>query len=517
MSGRQLTIVAVVVGTLVLMASCVILGAVAVIVVAIRHQTSAAPVTTATSEWEQFSADLQREREAANGWSTEETRERVRDYILATPRVRSYNVAGIVLRSMDQDPSPEVVAVLADPANRTRLREIVPGDDPDDQTSRLKLATGLLRQPPPPGLVAALAPFLDEADAELRAAAAGELAEVRTPEAMPLIHRALRDPASEVVDATLAGLRWPKLDGSSLEPDQRDALFEAILAHDGSEDAFPVASILMELDVERATTHYLAQPLVAEVQSQRVNAIISSWASKDVRVPRERLMELVTALAGGPNSWPAGSTKGDVAYLLALHQHPDDLELLRHYAQSAQERARRSGEGDLSAYMVARGLLTHQGFHGALDTLYGGEIETDDPDANPAMSPASRQVAAALGLSYWFDDDGAASVLWALEPGDYADAMAGFHAMGAIEYADVAGQVQALFGRAGPSANATVREQQVAEIEEREGETLAALDEQWAAISTNLDLLAAEYILANPDLFDELRAQPPDTPAPTAS
>ena len=62
--------------------------------------------------------------------------------------------------------------------------------------------------------------------------------------------------------------------------------------------------------------------------------------------------------------------------------------------------------------------------------------------------------------------------------------------------------------RAKPSANPTVREQQLADINTATPDAFEEIDNAWYEATGSLYCMVAEYIIRNPEAFAKFRAQP---------
>lgn len=515
MTRTHWTIVWVLAGLVVVFACCIISSAVGIIVFAARRHATMGAQSTAWDDlaemaeeeksWEQLLADIQAEKDAAVQWTPEQTRAKLEAYIFQlTPDDDDAHTAE-VLRSLGEELMPQLVAVIADPANRGRLAQTVESDDEYEAPSlNLDRALALAEDPIPGELVAALVPLLEESNSDVRAAAFAAIARARSRDTLPVIERALADPAEVVVLRTLLGLAWPEEPLRSLDDDVRVRLFDAVMPHAAHPHPYGdyAPDILLRLDPERATAHFLTLSLSRPENSDLLASIASAWARSHARVARERLVEFDDALASMPSSEVPPMARADVAYLLALHQVPDDAARVRAIVQWA-----RAQENVLSftSYRLGQALLSHQGFHGALDVLHNEGL---DPEVSAGWSESVRHLSAAARVQLYAR--GGALEFYFEEPtGDgWSDALAGLRTIGAHGQRAAFERAVALFGRAGPSPNREIRIEQLDAIRQDEADPWSELEAALSGADDPFELLAAEYIVAHPELFEELRADP---------
>lgn len=521
---RNWMILWIIVGLVVALPCCIISAAVAIIVMAFRQQQPA-PQASASGDWSAIAKALGITNnsgpagpnlyEVAQSWTPEERRQHLEEYIFAPHEWPLADSTSLVFQTTRSQIRPDLVAILADPANRPRLATVLDTDPEETWRPRTCLgrAADLLQPPLPADLVPALMVFFADDSADVRADGAYALALVGTGEAIPGIQRALADADSRVVTKTVQGLGRLVYSALPEDADTRRQLFDAVLmVADNAELADEIPQVLIRLDTQRATDYYLTRDLIGGATGNEVRAITAAWVDVDARVPRDRLRELAVALSTGRHEWPATNTKGNAAYLLALHQNPDDLALLRHLAHMA---ALPGEEAEVSASEVARALVSHQGFHGAISNLSAVSDEELARQPDPV-----RQAAAVLALSDFVDEEYLEAYFENPDGLDWKDAQEGLRAIGARQHAAIFDQAVGLFGRAMPAANPEVRAQQLADIAASHPDAWDDLDAQWYDTTDSLQLLVAEFILRNPEAFAHYRADPwaPDgDPDPSAA
>lgn len=434
--------------------------------------------------WQQLvneDQDIEREAEAAQGWSDERVARAVRWYVFEVKS--SDNAWGNykVLQRLGSRTHPEVLRILRDPALRAQLIKPTKTDGlPEAPFNRLcKLLDKV-----PPETAKLIVPFTEDSEAEIRRDAVRVLGEIGTEEALAAVRKSLGDSDEYVRSRALRGL-LTAVKENRLDAVGRRNLFESgliLLAEGKNSDEVP--GLLLKLDRPRATAFFLSEESL-NPQSKALHYVLRVLNEEQIPVPRDRLLALIEKFNKPDLDYPQTYQLSETLRTLGRHKLPEDRKLLDGYLSHPEKKV---VEGAAAGMLASHGL---EDFRQHIWEPRDGKILTVPQRHYYAVFMLDAEVCNGGFSQYFFNSSG----------DDWRDALAGLEAMGSKERLAIFREALAKFGATGPSGDREKRMGQLAKIANAEEKLFDKYDSRYYASTEVIDVMVMRYVLKNPEAF----------------
>jgi HEAT repeat protein len=427
--------------------------------------------------------DVEREAEAARGWSDERVAEAVRWYVLELKSSRRAWDKLTVLQKLAARTRPEALRILRDSSLRPRLVEATREDEHSLPEAPFNRLCKLLDKPPPE-VAPLLMPFTEDPLPEIRRDAARLLGEIGTEEALTALQKALGDSDEYVRSWALRGLN-AALKENRIGAEGRRGLFDSGLRLLGEgKNADEAASLLLKIDRERAVAFFLSDASMSP-QSKALHRVLELLNEERISVPRERLLAIVHELKKPHLDYPQTYQLHEVLRALGRHKVPEDRGVLNGYLSHADERV---AEGAAAGLLASHEL---EDFRQRIGGPRGGKGLTVPQRHYRAVSWLDDEVSNGGFSQYFFNSSG----------DNWRDALAALEAMGSKERLAIFREVLAKFGAAGPSEDREKRMGQLSKIANAEDALFDRFDSRYYKSTEVIDVMVMRYVLKNPDAF----------------
>lgn len=391
---------------------------------------------------------------------------------------------------------PFALGLLRDPTIRDRLLVPIPGIEPSPRHSALPLVRicEIFEARTPVEAIPLLEPHLDSSLEEVATAVARAIASTGSMAGAPHILRALSSDAESAAAGAVQGLEWAV--NSRMEPPLGDAIYHDVqkrfekpgLAQDARISA---GRLLLKLDRAR-TLAWLASPEIIQRGRVELGAALSLLLRADAS-PNPELLRAVLNGAMAPTAECHSGVLADAARLLGLHHQPEDRSLLESLA---------NGNYDSEAEVELR--------DGALEGLFNWMRlspvreriqELAFTDADESVGIEERYLRAVLALDMELQNGGFAQYFFNTAGDRWCDALAGLESMGMKQHRLLLEAAIARFGPERPSANRSLRLEQMDAMEDGGCTAFDELDTAYYRCEDTVDAAAARFIVRHVDAF----------------
>ena len=423
--------------------------------------------------------------EAAKSWDDEQVAELTRRFILDVASSRDAWKEGRILNGLGTRTHPTVLHLLRDTSLYGRLVKPT-GIDllPEAPFNR---ACKVLGESPGPEAVEPLSPFLSDSSDEIRKDAALAIARTGAATITPLVRKAFSDEDEYVRSYALMGLNFA-LERQGLSDNVKAELFDDVLKllrTDRSAD--DAAEILYQLNAEKAKEFYLS-PEVLTVDSPILDDVLKVLANQKVSVPHGELKSLIDSLAAQELKYPKTYALGEALKLLGQHKQDEDRDFIRGYTRHADSTVAKG---------AAEGLLCSFGLDGYQQKIWQAEQQSGFESLT-----RHQQLYSAVFMCDAEINNGGLSQYFLNTSGDrWPVALAGFEAMGFRERLAVLKEAIAKFGSQGPATDHDTRQDQLAELFERDESIFEKLETRYYGSQEVVEVYCSQFVLENPAGF----------------
>lgn len=430
-------------------------------------------------------AEIEEEVKESKTWNDEMVEAVTRWFIFEAETDTGYRR---VLRELGGRTHNFVLKILNNPDLHGRLVKATSHEAYSSWKYPFCRACDLLGESPPHAAVAAVAPFLDDPDVEIRKHAALVIGKAGAPTIVPYLRKAFRDSDRGVCKYALMGLEFT-FSRNHLPPQCAAELFPDILHMLESEKHPPseACNVLFHLDQEKATEFFLL-PTSFSPDSPIIYELLKTLSEAKRIVPREKLLGLIGALDAGELKYPREYALGEALRLLSRHQLPEDRGLLEARMNHAEDQVVR---GASDALLISHGL-----------DEFGARIWQKKQASGYDSLPDYQRYYSAICTCNGEIENGGISQYFLNSGGNHwKDALAGFAAMGSTKKHGALRDAAALFGKDGPSTDRRTRMDQLSKLCRKNDEIFDPMDKQYYDNSESIDAIVTRFVLAHPDEF----------------
>ncbi|MHB1309189.1 MAG: DMP19 family protein [Limisphaerales bacterium] len=278
------------------------------------------------------------------------------------------------------------------------------------------------------------------------------------------------------------------LNRSGLSDSVRAELFPDVLdLLRADRNADKAADILYRFNSAKAMDYFLSKE-VFTVESPILHEVLEVMANTRVAVPRDGLKSLIASLEMQELKYPKTYALGEALRLLGQQERKEDRDFIRSRMTHPEERV---------AQGAAAGLLCSFGLEGFQRRIWdtekqsGYESLTEDQRFYSAVFVCDAEINNGCLAQYFVNSSG----------DRWRDALAGFKAMGFQERLTVLNEAIARFGGTGPSADRSIRQDQLSKLYKRDDAIFDALDTRYYKSSEVVEVFASRFVLENPEGF----------------
>jgi hypothetical protein len=438
--------------------------------------------------WEEMD-EGERETEAAiqesKSWSEARIAAEVRRFIFEGAVDRDVWLEKRVLAELEPSTHAAVVEILMEKELHGKL--LTPVGKDALKKSPFERACDLFGETAPPEAVDAVAPFLGNAKARIRQAAALVLGKAATEDAIPYLRTALTHEDEYVRYSALKGLRFA-VSGKRVPRAVAESLFAEVskLVEDGTNGPF-AANLLPDFDAEKARVFFLS-PAVFSAESKALGHVLEVMAGAQMAAPRETLLALIANLESKPTEQAVSVALGDALHLLGGQGRQEDAAFLKARMTHADEDV---AEG------AAAGMLSLAGLDGYEERVWKAE-ETGGYEALPM---AQRYFLAVRLLDGEVGNGGFAQYFLNPTGNQWKEAIAGLEAMGSKQKLAAVRDAVAVFGPSGPSPDREARKEELSRIYRKNDSAFETMEDRYYESGEVLQVLVTNYVIKQAEQF----------------
>ncbi len=390
-----------------------------------------------------------------------------------------------VLHSLGARSHPALLSILADKEQYDRL--VKPTGVNLLPEAPFNRACDVLREAPPAEAVSVLAPFALDSSDQIRKDASIVIAAAGALEIVPLVRQAFADEEPYVGSYALMGLERA-LNREKLVPEVAELLFfdvQGLIEKDKNADM--AVRVLPRLDQRRAAEFFLSGGTLSP-ESKVAHHVLQGLVDADIPVPRQRLLDLVSALDKPEISYPQTYALGQVAILLGRYGEAMDHTTLERLTNHPDSKVRQD---------AAEGLLSLNGLRGFKEKVWDKLDQSDFA----ALTDNERYFVAVYGMDGEVNNGGFSQYFVNSSGDRWEDALAGLRQMGFVERLALFEEAIQPFGADGPSHDREVRQKQLNRLYRRNDEPFSEIEDRYYKSSEEVEVLIARFVLANPNSF----------------
>lgn len=395
-----------------------------------------------------------------------------------------------ILWKLGTEAYPQALAILKDP---TLFQKIQTEGKPDSDFSSPEAPINRLCEifdgdtPPPPEAAELVVPFVSSNLNEIRKSVGLLLGSIGSPNSLQYIKSLLGDSDSYVRSYVLMGIKRA-VTGKRINDTSRPLFYELVSSIWPNDTDFNVsrhvASLMLELDRDAAVQQLLRAPLFTTA-FKPLGDILEAFERKNMQVPREKLLLLITELKGGPMEYSRTKMLRASLSLLGAHRMSEDLPMLEQFLDSPDEAVT---EG------AVKGLYQ---FHRFSETIRDA-WEVENGKGWQALTKAEKHILAVEILNNEVNNGGFTQYYFNSSGDQWVDTLAGLDAIGAAKHKDLMLRTLSFFPDKTPSTSRNDRSEQLAKIVRRKEDPFHDEDSAWYKLKEeNLDKLMLRYNLAN--------------------
>ena len=422
--------------------------------------------------------------EKALNWSDEEISKFV-DWFIFEVEVgdKAWNERKLLWR-LGKKTHKRILEILQDKSLFKKLSNVTKVDHKNE--APISRALEILDQEPPHEVIPLLRPFLEVADETVRKDVMFCIGKTGSPESLPLIIKALDD-VERVRTYSLMGLEY-HLSRTKARTWEKGIFDKAltIFKKDGIESK-KAGEVLFRCDPERGEELFQSDNYFS-ADNPVIDDVVSVLFSHDVKVPRDKVLVLISGIEKKGFTYPFDYALGDTLNLLALHKNKDDLKLIEKYMEHENETiAERASYALLSLY-----------------DLYNFDSKIwkiKDKSGYQALNQDQKYYLACYMCDAEINNGGLAQYFLNSYSNNWKDALAGFKAMGDNERFVILKKASEFFGKEGPSINRTARNEELSKIYTKNDEAFDSLDDAYYDCKKAFGYTSSKFVINNPNSF----------------
>ena len=397
-----------------------------------------------------------------------------------------------VLRGAGRPVQRLVLEILGDESVQAKLAKVTERKYRTD--SPLHRACELLAGPPPcPEAVPLLTPFLDDASAKIRWAAAHTISITGAAESVSLAHKTLADDDNQVRSITVHGLDQAREKGLLTAGDLRELVPDLQRLISTDKNAREASKLLLHIDRSGAT-EFLLQPERFHAGEPTLHAVLASLVHHKVAVPGDRLRALVLALETRELEYPLTYALGSVLELIGQQRHAEDRDFIE---------SRLNHPKSTVADGAAAALLNWAGMAELDQQLW--RCRKRRPLAE--LPDLIRHYLALCALDGEVNNGGLAQYFFNPSGDDWREAMAGLEALGFTARLAILREAVQRFGADAPSGDRDMRQEQLSWLVRKNEKIFRDLDDTYFQCTENVQVFSARYAVAHAEEFRRLIEQ----------
>lgn len=429
---------------------------------------------------------------AAQEWDAQQIGATVQHYLFDITSKRDAYIETQVLKSLGSKTHAKVLEILVQQDLYAQL--VAPTGEDILPEAPLNRACDLLDvdDEPPPEAVDALIPFLSDPTAEIRKSAILSIAKTGCDKIIPHVLKAFEDEDEYVRSYALMGLEF-SLGRNALSSATKQALMPGLMQLlNRNHNAREAASVLIRVN-RPAAIDYFNSPDVFRADAPIVHIALETLANFQERIPRERLLLLISELELKEFKYPQTDALKAAFRLLGQHHVTEDESLFQKYITHKDSDV---CEG------ASDGLLCLNYLDGYQERLYKRTSEVEYAH----LSKPERLVYALLELDSEVRNGGFSQYFVNSSGNHSHDALEAVEAMGFKDRLDLMRQVFDLFGPVGPEADREKRQDQFSKIFEEHESSFEGFDLGYYHIEEDINVHLAKYVIANKAHFKQSKS-----------
>lgn len=419
------------------------------------------------------------------GKSDDELAEILRDHVLGDRNEITEWVESQALGRLAPRTHPMLLELLRDVDVRDELlRPTERGGRRRGRFSKLCEAFG---GPPPEEAIAPLSDFTEADSPWVRAVAAATIGRSGKPSIVAPLERAFRDENENVRAFAFSGIMRAQREGR-LTPGAASGLYDSMerLVRERL-NAEPAIEVALQFDRERAAK-FLQSDEVLGPRDEIAAFALEVLLREKVAFEANHLMKLFSDLAEGNLDYPTDRLLVAVAGAIGSSNDGTGRAFLEE---------RLSSNIETVSHAASEGLLAAQGL-ADLDDRLRERIRKEGFESLPERVQIYLAV---TELDHQVRESSLAEYLYKDESDRLAAALRGLEVLGAARQAAALREASTLFGERGPSNVVEARRNQLGRIFGKDPNAFEQIDAQFLAATPSVRVLAARYVLAEPEAF----------------